>query len=215
MASKAKKGGGDVLQQKSPAEFFAENKNIAGFDNVRLLAASLALRRPAKQSARRRTTQALPPSFLLRPLPCPRCSPASACTPPSASWWRMGWTQRRASASCQRSASLCELLRSGQLLRMAGWCHWILGVAQAGQRCQDPFMRQWEAMAGTGALRLLMHPCTTLASPCREEYSQARLNRLRGVENHVRRDAELYHDFETDDARTVRPGVAKLLITAL
>lgn len=24
-----------VLQQKSPAEFFAENKNIAGFDNVR------------------------------------------------------------------------------------------------------------------------------------------------------------------------------------
>jgi DNA topoisomerase VI subunit B len=25
---------GDVLQQKSPAEFFAENKNIAGFDNV-------------------------------------------------------------------------------------------------------------------------------------------------------------------------------------
>ena len=33
----AAKGGakkGDVLQQKSPAEFFAENKNIAGFDNV-------------------------------------------------------------------------------------------------------------------------------------------------------------------------------------
>jgi hypothetical protein len=26
--------GGDKLQQKSPAEFFAENKNIAGFDNV-------------------------------------------------------------------------------------------------------------------------------------------------------------------------------------
>jgi DNA topoisomerase VI subunit B len=24
----------DQLQQKSPAEFFAENKNIAGFDNV-------------------------------------------------------------------------------------------------------------------------------------------------------------------------------------
>ena len=31
----SKKGGGDILQQKSPAEFFAENKNIAGFDNVR------------------------------------------------------------------------------------------------------------------------------------------------------------------------------------
>lgn len=27
-------GKGDKLQQKSPAEFFAENKNIAGFDNV-------------------------------------------------------------------------------------------------------------------------------------------------------------------------------------
>ena len=26
---------GDVLQQKSPAEFFAENRTIAGFDNVR------------------------------------------------------------------------------------------------------------------------------------------------------------------------------------
>ena len=25
----------DQLEQKSPAEFFAENKNIAGFDNVR------------------------------------------------------------------------------------------------------------------------------------------------------------------------------------
>lgn len=29
-----KVGKADVLQQKSPAEFFAENKNIAGFDNV-------------------------------------------------------------------------------------------------------------------------------------------------------------------------------------
>ena len=28
----------EALQQKSPAEFFAENKNIAGFDNVRVLA---------------------------------------------------------------------------------------------------------------------------------------------------------------------------------
>lgn len=31
----------DVLQQKSPAEFFAENKNIAGFDNVRVLCGCL------------------------------------------------------------------------------------------------------------------------------------------------------------------------------
>lgn len=34
--SKAGGKGGDKLQQKSPAEFFAENKNIAGFDNVGL-----------------------------------------------------------------------------------------------------------------------------------------------------------------------------------
>jgi DNA topoisomerase VI subunit B len=31
------------LQQKSPAEFFAENKNIAGFDNVGPRAASCPL----------------------------------------------------------------------------------------------------------------------------------------------------------------------------
>ena len=30
----APKGKADALVQKSPAEFFAENKNIAGFDNV-------------------------------------------------------------------------------------------------------------------------------------------------------------------------------------
>jgi DNA topoisomerase VI subunit B len=33
MSQAAGKGG--QLQQKSPAEFFADNKNIAGFDNVR------------------------------------------------------------------------------------------------------------------------------------------------------------------------------------
>lgn len=34
MSKSGGKGGADKLQQKSPAEFFAENKNIAGFDNV-------------------------------------------------------------------------------------------------------------------------------------------------------------------------------------
>jgi len=35
MGPKGAVGGGPAtLQQKSPAEFFAENKNIAGFDNV-------------------------------------------------------------------------------------------------------------------------------------------------------------------------------------
>lgn len=28
------KGKGEVVQARSPAEFFAENQNIAGFDNV-------------------------------------------------------------------------------------------------------------------------------------------------------------------------------------
>ncbi|GAB4814846.1 hypothetical protein N2152v2_001892 [Parachlorella kessleri] len=37
-----------------------------------------------------------------------------------------------------------------------------------------------------------------------EEFSQSRLNRLRGVENHARRDAQLYHDFESDEARQKR-----------
>ncbi len=39
MAAVREKEGGkkkDAVVQKSPAEFFAENKNIAGFDNVRL-----------------------------------------------------------------------------------------------------------------------------------------------------------------------------------
>lgn len=27
----------DILEQKSPAEFFADNRNIAGFDNVSIL----------------------------------------------------------------------------------------------------------------------------------------------------------------------------------
>ena len=34
MSSKNNKAARDSLQQKSPAEFFADNKNIAGFDKV-------------------------------------------------------------------------------------------------------------------------------------------------------------------------------------
>lgn len=33
--------------------------------------------------------------------------------------------------------------------------------------------------------------------------SKARLNRLRGVEHHDRIDEELYHDFESEEARKV------------
>ena len=36
VVKKATKASGSRLQQKSPAEFFADNKNIAGFDNVRV-----------------------------------------------------------------------------------------------------------------------------------------------------------------------------------
>jgi DNA topoisomerase VI subunit B len=39
-----KKKDGDQLVQKSPAEFFADNKNIAGFDNVRSASVCCAVR---------------------------------------------------------------------------------------------------------------------------------------------------------------------------
>lgn len=58
-----KRGRTETIQFKSPAEFFAENQNIAGFDNVcvafrRLCetlskAFSLPLRSPAKRCTRR------------------------------------------------------------------------------------------------------------------------------------------------------------------
>lgn len=37
-----------------------------------------------------------------------------------------------------------------------------------------------------------------------EEVSKARLNRLRGLDNHERIDEELYADFETSDAKKVK-----------
>jgi hypothetical protein len=57
----------DQLQQKSPAEFFAENKNIAGFDNVsRVYRSHRVLYYRSKQVG--------------------RCSLASVSTQPSGSW---------------------------------------------------------------------------------------------------------------------------------
>jgi len=38
---------------------------------------------------------------------------------------------------------------------------------------------------------------------CREEISQNRLNRIRGIQNLDRLDESLYQDFETDEARKV------------
>jgi hypothetical protein len=37
----------------------------------------------------------------------------------------------------------------------------------------------------------------------REEISKARLNRLRGLDNHERIDEELYHDYESEEAKKV------------
>lgn len=53
----------DVLQQKSPAEFFAENKNIAGFDNVRSLQHLPALELKLRLSAPQ-------PTMVLQPGKC-------------------------------------------------------------------------------------------------------------------------------------------------
>ena len=45
---------------------------------------------------------------------------------------------------------------------------------------------------------------------CREEISQKRMNSIRGIDNHERLDEELYHDFETDDARKVQDTIVYL-----
>jgi hypothetical protein len=63
----------DALVQKSPAEFFAENKNIAGFDNVRRRgAAAAAPPRPAERVCAPESSRAL-----LSPLslPCRAAQP--------------------------------------------------------------------------------------------------------------------------------------------
>lgn len=39
---------------------------------------------------------------------------------------------------------------------------------------------------------------------CSEEVSRARLNTLRGLGDHARVDEQLYHDYESEDARKVR-----------
>ena len=78
MAPKA--GKADVLQQKSPAEFFADNRTIAGFDNVsrRWLPADLSCPPPRppcqRASCRRRRRRPRPPNCLA--VPCrPACLP--------------------------------------------------------------------------------------------------------------------------------------------
>ena len=61
----------DVLQQKSPAEFFADNRTIAGFDNVRRrrpLLLPLPLLHPHSESPARAACRT-------RPCPAPQYTP--------------------------------------------------------------------------------------------------------------------------------------------
>jgi hypothetical protein len=98
--------GEDRLAQKSAAAFFADNRTIAGFDNVRPCLLTTAHRLPLLQLL---GSSARPQPFAV--VPALR-SPASACTLLSVNWWRMGSMLRRASVSCPTSTSLCELHHS-------------------------------------------------------------------------------------------------------
>lgn len=83
MAPKAAKG--DVLQQKSPAEFFADNRTIAGFDNVRrrrVVGAGFPASGRSPEFPIALVWQQVFPNCR----PHASCSPASACIPPFASW---------------------------------------------------------------------------------------------------------------------------------
>ena len=71
-----------VLAQKSPAEFFAENQIIAGFDN------------PGQSSPVARLG--------LSQLPIAR--KASHFTPQSVNWWRTRWMPRSLSVNFQGSS---------------------------------------------------------------------------------------------------------------
>jgi hypothetical protein len=78
MAPKTAVGGGPAtLQQKSPAEFFAENKNIAGFDNVR----SMSSRASARNACRRARARSHPACRRTPPPQPPLTQPPSPPQP--------------------------------------------------------------------------------------------------------------------------------------
>ncbi len=137
------------MVQKSPAEFFAENKNIAGFDNVGICCTQTAVAGKGRVPVPRSCTLCFRgspsslvgtatategfPKCLLRTtwnerLPGPR-SRASACTPRSGSWSRTRWTLPSPSASCQRLTSLC-----GSAYR----CRQALNAVQMRPSCLAP-----------------------------------------------------------------------------
>lgn len=174
MAPKAAKG--DVLQQKSPAEFFADNRTIAGFDNVRCRCAPT---RGVFRSHVLPSTIMCQPLFLLCYLPW--CSPASVCTLPFESWWRTHWMRPSPSRSCRMWTSPCALgVCLGHSLPVNCQVHAGLRSARSHPSCSSR--------------PLILH---------REEISQARLNKMRGVTSHDRIDEELYQDYETEDAKQV------------
>jgi hypothetical protein len=78
----------------------------------------------------------------------------------------------------------------------------LLSPPQPG-KCLYTSMRELveNSLDATEAVRALPDIEITI-----EEISQERLNAIRGVANVARRDAELYHDFETDDQKKAREG---------
>lgn len=80
----------NALLQKSPAEFFADNKNIAGFDNVRFATFNLTV---------------IMYYSLDTCLPC--YSLERVFTQPYESLWRTVWTQQKELGNCQALNSPC------------------------------------------------------------------------------------------------------------
>jgi hypothetical protein len=76
------------LEQKSPAEFFAENKNIAGFDNV-----------GADVSDGLSTYHGQLAHFHVKAVLL-HCSLEDVCTRQCESWWRTRSMPPKASACC-------------------------------------------------------------------------------------------------------------------
>ena len=169
----------DVLQQKSPAEFFAENKNIAGFDNVSLVA---CLHRPVTCVAQ---TQVRPDGHtaLLQPGKCLYTSVRELV---------------------ENSLDAAESI--GQLPDIA-ITMWVIELWVS-----EPY--QMLSVCGRSSV-CGIYNLTTPVCISREEISQKRLNNIRGIDNHERLDEELYHDFETDDARKVQQFVLSRLSTLL
>lgn len=155
----------DVLQQKSPAEFFAENKNIAGFDNVSTRCVKLALT-ALKRTPRQALLIAAGKMFVHERERA--CGELPGCR-------REHWAAARRRDHYVGPAAHLQI----ELVML-------------------------DAVTAQNGLPLQHIALICLVGMCREEISQKRINSIRGIDNHERLDEELYHDFETDDARKVQ-----------